>query len=529
MLILHHANIRTLHSAYPNATALILQDERILAVGSDAEILAEAIPGAEIRDMHGKTIWPGLIDGHMHLETYALGLQKIDCETPTLEECLKRVGERAHQTPPGEWLLGHGWNHNHWAGGYGTAADLDRVAPNHPVYLTAKSLHASWANSLALQQAGITDQTPDPEGGSIQRDANGNATGILFEAAASLVENNAIPAPRVEKIAEAIHQAQSKLWAMGLTGLHDFDRSRCFAALQLLNERAELGLRVIKGIPREDLPHAVAMGLRSGFGNEFLRIGPVKLFADGALGPQTAAMFQPYEGKATDTGMLLMDEEEIFETGRLAAQSGLSLATHAIGDRAVHSVLNAYAHLRDYEAKNHLPHLRHRIEHVQLLHPSDTARLAQLGVVASMQPIHATSDMEMADRYWGDRAQLSYAWNTVLKHQTHLSFGSDAPVETPNPFWGIYAAVTRCRIDGAPGGDGWVPAQRISLEDALQAYTLGAAYSGGVENQQGKIAPGYLADLILLDQDPFDCAVENLYQIQPSATMVSGRWVWTQP
>lgn len=224
--------------------------------------------------------------------------------------------------------------------------------------------------------------------------------------------------------------------------------------------------------------------------------------------------------------MLLMDSEEMFERGRNAVANGLSLAIHAIGDKANHEILNAFEQLRDFETalgvKNRL---RHRIEHVQLLHPEDAPRLAQLGVIASMQPIHATSDMKMADDYWGKRAAYSYAWRTQLRHGAHLAFGSDAPVESPNPFWGLYAAITRQRPDGFPGTGGWYPEQRLSIQEALQAYTTGPAYAAGMEDRLGKLAPGYLADLVVLEQDLATCDPNTLREIKPSAVMIDGEWV----
>lgn len=330
-------------------------------------------------------------------------------------------------------------------------------------------------------------------------------------------------------IVQAFREVQPILWQMGLTGVHDYDQSRCFSALQALQAQDELHLRVVKGIPLEDLPHAVALGLHSGFGNDFLRTGSVKAFADGALGPQTAAMLQPYEGNPVNKGMLLMDAEELSEHGRLAVENGLSLAVHAIGDRAVHEVLDAFASLRTYErslsskSKNLL---RHRIEHVQVIHPDDAHRLGELGVIASMQPFHAPSDMLMADRHWGKRAALAYAWRTQLDHAAVLAFGSDAPVESPNPFWGIYAAVTRQRLDGSPGPEGWYPEQRLTVFEAIRGFTQGSAYAAGMEDHLGQLSPGYWADLVVLDTDPFTCASQQIPNIKPLATMINGDWVF---
>lgn len=526
--LLINANLPPLEEGEQPASALAIQDGEILRRGDTADLLAELADRAEITDLHGYTLLPGLTDAHIHLQQYALSLQKVDCETPTRQECLRRVAERAAQAPPGVWILGHGWNQNEWEGGFGDAAALDEIAPNHPVYLTAKSLHAAWVNSLALRLANIHAETPDPPNGRIGRDAAGQPNGILFEAAMELVSRH-IPAPTPPAIEQAIAEAIPRLWRMGLTGVHDFDRRECFQALQKLHQNGALRLRVLKSLPLEDLPHAAALGLRSGFGDDFLRIGSIKAFADGALGPHTAAMIQPYEDDPTNRGILMLDAEELYERGRQAVESGLSLAVHAIGDRANHEVLNAFAQLRRYEAslaQAGAPRLRHRIEHVQVIHPDDAPRLAALGIVASMQPIHAVSDMIMADRYWGRRAVLAYAWRAQLEAGARLAFGSDAPVESPNPFWGLHAAITRRRLDGSPAPQGWYPEQRLALREALHAYTLGAAYCAGMEHRLGRLQPGYLADLIVLEQDPFHLHPDELARLQPIATMVQGEWVW---
>jgi predicted amidohydrolase YtcJ len=297
-------------------------------------------------------------------------------------------------------------------------------------------------------------------------------------------------------------------------------------ALQMLHTQGKLKLRVLKNIPVELLDQAFDLGLRSGFGDDMLHIGNVKVFMDGALGPHTAAMFQPYAGAENNRGILNMDGEELFEHGRRAAQVGLGMTVHAIGDRANHEVLNAYEQLRKYETANNLPHHRHRIEHVQLLHPNDITRLGKMNVIASMQPIHAISDMLMADEFWGERARLSYAWRTQLDNGAQLAFGSDAPVDSPNPFWGLHAAVTRRRADGSPSANGWYPEQKLSMAEAWEAYTVGPAYAAYMENRLGRLAPNHLADLIVLENDPFNCNADELLTMQSSATMVAGEWVY---
>jgi predicted amidohydrolase YtcJ len=522
--ILFNGSIRTLNPQQPHATALAIQSDRIFVIGSDAEVFAAACPGAETFDLEGKTVWPGLTDAHIHLEHYSRFLQMVDCETPTQQECLDRVAQKAQTTSPGVWVRGHGWNQNVWAEGFGSAALLDQIAPHNPVYLTAKSLHAAWANSAALHQAGISANTPDPENGHIERDANGQPTGILFETAMELVEQ-ALPEPTPIEIASAIEAAQPVIWANGITGVHDFDGPRCFQALQMLHTQHKLNLRIIKNLPAAELEHARSVGLRSGFGDDMLRLGSLKLFADGALGPHTAAMLEPYEND-NQAGMLFLDAEQVVEYGQEAVKSGFSIAIHAIGDRANHEIINAYEQIRAFEREHGLPHRRHRIEHVQILHPDDSHRLSMHGIIGSVQPIHATSDMYMADQFWGERASNSYAYRTLLNKGTILAFGSDAPVESPNPFWGMHAAVTRCRADGEPGSDGWYPEQRLTLEEALHGFTIGAAYAGNIEDRAGMLAPNFLADLIVLEQDPFSINPHQLHAVQPAMTMVAGKWVW---
>jgi predicted amidohydrolase YtcJ len=524
MKLLFNANIHTFDSTNPHAHAILIAGGRIIAVGEKPQLEILAHGKVEKQDMKGKTILPGLTDAHIHIQHYALGLSKVDCETKTKEECLRRIAERAKQAKPGEWVLGHGWNQNEWDGNFPTAQELDAVSPNNPVYLTAKSLHAAWANTSALRLANITNDTPDPKDGAIQHDANGHATGILLETAMGLV-SAAVPESSIVEIAAAIEKAQPVLWRMGITSIHDFDRRESFMALQSLRAANKLKLRVCKNIPVESVQQANALGLRTGFGDEWLWIGSVKAFMDGALGPRTAAMLEPYEGEPHNKGILNMDGEELFEHCRKAADVGLSMTVHAIGDKANHEVLNAFEQLRAYEKENGLPHLRHRIEHVQVIHPDDAPRLAKLNVIASMQPIHATSDMHAADRFWGERSKLAYAWRTQLDFGAPLAFGSDAPVESPNPFWGIYAAVTRKRADASDSAASWYPEQALTLAEAFSAYTLGAAYAANAEDRLGKLAENYHADLIVLDTDPFEIAPADLLTITADSVMINGEWV----
>jgi predicted amidohydrolase YtcJ len=518
----HNGRIHINPNSTQIAEALYVRDGHVRAFGSANEVESavgsEAIPV----DLGGRTVIPGLIDAHIHLEKYARWLNMVDCEQPTVASCLELVSLQASSSPRQAWIHGHGWNQNTW-GAFGNLDELDAATPNHPAYLTAKSLHAAWVNSHALQISGIDNSTPDPPDGTIQRDEKGKATGILLEGAMRLVSDH-IPVATAEQLADEILVAQNKLARFGLTGIHDFDGPACLRALQIVRERGELQLRVLKNIPVSKLASARDLGLRSGFGDAWIRIGNIKVFADGALGPRTAAMLQPYEGEPENRGMLLLDSEALVEIFEDAANSGFGMTVHAIGDSANHEVFDAYALLRKFEKERELPHRRHRIEHLQVLHPDDLPRASELDVVASMQPIHATSDMEMADRYWGDRTAQAYAWRTQLELGSRLAFGSDAPVETPNPILGLAAAVTRRRDDGLPGVDGWVPDQRIEIGEALAAYTTGAAYAAGTESWQGRLDLGFVADLVVLDRDPFEVVSDQISDLTVLGTMVGGNW-----
>lgn len=521
-IYLHGGRIHIHPDSSQVVDALLIQEGRVRAFGATHEVEPLLSPETGQINLGGRTVIPGLIDAHIHLEKYARRLKMVDCEQPTVADCLERLSLQAVQTPQDTWILGHGWNQYAW-GGYGKLEELDAALPNHPAYLTAKSLHAAWVNTRALQIAGIDGSTPDPNDGVIGRDANGRATGILFEAAMRLVADR-IPVLTSEQLADHLVAAQKKLAQAGLTGVHEFDGSACLRALQILRERGELSLRILKNIPVAQLAAARDLGLRSGFGDAWIRIGNIKVFADGALGPRTAAMLQPYEGEPKNRGMLLLDAEALTELFEEAARSGFGMTVHAIGDRANHEVLNAYGLLRKFEKEHALPPRRHRIEHLQILHPDDRARPSELNLVASMQPIHATSDMGMADQYWGDRIAAAYGWRTQLQLGARLAFGSDAPVENPDPLLGIHAAVTRQREDGSPGIDGWVPDQRISIAEALAAYTTGPAYAAGTESWQGRLTAGCEADLVVLNRDPFQTDRDQLLALKVHGTMVAGQW-----
>ena len=523
--ILFNGSIRTLDDSKPMVSALAISYGRVVALGSDESIRRLATSHTAEINLGGRTVLPGLTDAHLHWEAQARSLSAVDVfEVPSKAIALERVKRRADASAAGEWITGHGWAQDLWEDrAFPTKNDLDEVAPDNPVILKAKSGHASWVNSRALQLAGITQSTSDPEGGQILRAANGEATGILLETASKMVQDK-MPNPTSEELADLMTAAQEPALKCGITMIHDFDEPSCLAALQILRERGALGLRVVKQINQKWLDAAIASGIRTNFGDDWIRIGALKLFADGALGPKTALMFEPYAGEPDNYGMTVVDKEEMIEYASRASKFGLPTSVHAIGDKAVHDVLDVFESVRGEEAVRHdtPASRRHRIEHVQLIHPHDIGRLAQLEVIASMQPIHALSDMITADRYWGQRTQYAYNPRIQLDQGARIAFGSDAPVEPLNPWLGIHAAVTRQR-DGLPKG-GWHPQARLSLHEAILGFTQGPAYAAGMEDRLGKLAEGYLADLIVLDRDVYTIPADELAEVNVLGTMVDGEW-----
>jgi hypothetical protein len=511
----------------PQITDTIEIDRGIISkIGRAEDILAKNTKEKNIIDLQHSVVIPGLTDSHIHLLAYGLSLQHLDVSHTPKKECISRVAEKASATPPGTWIIGHGWDHNHWPEGFGNWQDLDAASARHPIYLTHKSLHCAWANSLALQIAGITRDRIHPPGGIILRDEQEEPTGILLENAMELVRN-AIPEPDQESILSAIDLAQKSLNEMGITSVHDFDPWPVYTALKNNQLDNKSTLRVTKSIPESHLDLAIAEGLKSGAGDAWVRIGWLKLFADGALGSQTAAMLSSYE-ESDHNGMLLLDHDALVDYGRKALPAGIAMAVHAIGDRANQTVLSAYETLRRKKLLT-IPLLPPRIEHAQILAQEDIARFSNIGVTASMQPVHAISDMEMAQKYWGNRCQIAYAWKSLLDQKADLIFGSDAPVESPNPFYGMAASLSRRRILSSErklNDTGWYSHQCLSINDTLNAYCLTPPQIGGFSGLTGSIDKGRFADLVILPSNFFELAPDELIFIKPNATMVNGNWVF---
>lgn len=529
-LILYNGNLTTQDSNFPRATALAMRAGRILAVGDDAEVRALAQPHTRQVDLGGRRVLPGLTDSHFHFYGWALARRGLSLAgTTSLAEVRERVREAAQNAVPGEWILGQGWNQDTWPNPrLPVRADLDDLSPDNPVILWRTDLHLAWVNSRALQAAGITADTPDPEMGIIERDEGGQPTGILRELAINRVRQ-VIPPFTADETDEAMRQAMADVHRLGLTGVHDMrimggeDGPPAFRVWQRLRSEGALDLRVWMMLPSERLHESIALGLRTGFGDDILRVGGIKLFADGATGPRTAWMLEPFSDAGT--GMPLTPMAEIAEIVSRAHAAGISTAIHAIGDRAVRELLDVFTEVLPGQKEGAGPLAPHRIEHVQHSHPADLKRLGPLGLVASVQPIHATDDMMMIDRACGERGRWAYAFRDLLDAGTVLALGSDCPVASPNPFWGIHAAVTRQRRDGSPAG-AWYPAQCLTVAEAVWGYTLGPAHASGQVAQQGSLTPGKLADLVVLDRDIFTIPPEDIADTQVWLTVFDGRIVY---
>lgn len=522
-LVVYGGSIHTMDARRPVVEALATRGDRIVAVGSAEEVLA-ADHGQAIRiELGGRMALPGFEDAHVHFCGYGMALQRVDLtDVRSLDDSLALVRVAAARTREGAWLLGRGWNHNAWPRPVQpTCHELDLAAEHVPVALSSKDGHSLWVNSAALGVAGIGASTPDPPGGQILRDASGEPAGILTERAQELVTRH-MPQPDAEAVLDAARAAVASAARLGVTSAHNCEGAEALAAFQSLAARGDLTVRIWHMIPLANLASALALGLRTGFGNDVLRIGHVKMFADGALGSCTAEMLAPYEDRPDDCGMAATSTDDLYEGVSMAAQGGLASAIHAIGDAANRRALDVYERAAQEGITGNL---RQRIEHVQLLSPVDVPRLALLGVVASMQPVHATQDMDMADLHWGKRARWGYAWRSVLDSGAVLAFGTDCPVESLDPLGGLYAAVTRRRPDG-PRGREWYPEERLTLDQALYAYTMGSAMASGEENLKGSLTPGKLADMVILSRDVYAGPPEMLLDTVVDMTILGGRVIF---
>ncbi|MBA3393812.1 MAG: amidohydrolase [Deltaproteobacteria bacterium] len=508
----------------PHATAIAIANDQILAVGSDAEMRALAGPGATVIALAGKTVTPGLIDAHCHL--YGLGAYLDNVALRGLgsaEETVRVVAEAAKTRPASEWLLGRGWDQNRWAGQqFPTKAILDAAISDRPVLLRRVDGHASWLNSKALEAANITRDTKDPAGGKIVRDANGEPTGILIDNARELVDA-VMPVASAEVRERRIMAAAANAIAAGITGVHEMGIDDTTAEVyRKLAAANRLPLRVYAflsgdaaNLARVRQPPAPAIG-------RFV-MRAVKYYADGALGSRGARLYQPYDDEETNRGLWVTEPDKLAIAVETAVGAGWQVGVHAIGDAAVGAVLDAYLRAQLKHPGEH----RLRVEHTQVIAMDDVPRMVEAKAIASMQPTHATSDMPWAEqRVGGGRIKGAYAWRTMLDKGIPLAAGSDFPVEEVSPLLGIYAAVTRQDAKGQPPG-GWMPRQKLTLDEAIAAFTTGAAYAEHAEATRGMIAPGRTADVTVFDRAL--APDRSLLEARAAATIVGGAIVHEIP
>ncbi len=471
-------------------------------------------------DGKGQVLLPGMIDGHGHVMGLGFSLLTVDLsDTNSLAEAQARIADYAKRFPDRKWILGQGWNQERWKlGRFPTAAELDAATGDRPAWLERTDGHAGWANSAAMKAADVTPATTAPAGGII-------SNGVFVDAAAKLIKK-AVPAPLSKDRDLAFLKAQEALVALGITGIADMGTTiDDWNTFRRAGDGGRLQIRIFSYSAGIAPMLAIAGGEPTPWlYQDRLRMGGVKLFADGALGSRGACLKAPYADTPAETGLCFLDDTKLRNLMSRAALDGFQLAVHAIGDKANAQVLDAIDDL----APTYKGDRRWRIEHAQIVDPADLPRFGHNGIIASMQPVHQTSDRVMAEARLGSaRLAGAYAWASMLSVGAHLAFGSDVPVESANPFPGLAAAISRIDADGAPAG-GWQPQERISREAAFAAFTTGAAYAAFAEDRLGQLAPGYRADFILVDHDPFEGIPAQLRATKVSETWVAGRRVWTR-
>ena len=502
--------------------AIYVENGVIREIGPAAEI-QRAHPIANTLAVLNGTILPGLTDAHGHLYGLGLALDVVNLTgTQSFDEVVARVKERASRAPKGEWILGRGWDQNDWpVKEFPTKAALDAAIPDHPVFLRRVDGHAAAVNSMALRAANVTAATKDPEGGRVIRDSNGEPTGVFVDAAMGLVEGSIPPPTPAQRKARVLASAQA-IAANGLTEMHDagMDGATITAVRELIDE-GKFPIRVYAMLGDNDalLNTWFNSGPLLDYGGH-LTIRAIKLYADGALGSRGAALLEPYSDDPGNSGLMLAKPEHLLDVAQRARAKGFQVNTHAIGDRGVRNVIDAYT------TAGVTANERFRVEHLQVIAPSDVPRLVSRGIIASMQPTHATSDMPWAERRLGsERVKGAYAWRTVLNAGGRLALGSDFPVEDVNPFFGIYSAVTRQDQEGNPPG-GWYPGQRLTLAEAIRGFTKDAAYAAFEEPSRGTIEPGKLADLTIVEGDLFAAPAAQLFRTKVLYTVVGGKVVF---
>jgi predicted amidohydrolase YtcJ len=509
--------------------AIAVQEGKVVATGNLAD-LQQQLAGLNTIDGEGKTLIPGLIDAHVHV--MGLGYQQLDVDVQgvdSLEETLEIIREYAEDNPDLEWIRGRGWNQVLWEENeFPTAEDLDSVVPDRPVYLTRVDGHAAWTNSKALEVAGISRDTPDTQGGRVVRDEFGDATGIFVDATMSYITQH-IPERTPEENEQAFELALQVMAEHGLTSVHDaridvdtWDMYKDFAD----NDKLITRIYAMIGGTGDIFDELAENGPIESYANDLLALRSVKISADGALGSRGAAMIEHYHDDPGNDGLLFYDQEELDEMVLKGASNGFQMNIHAIGDAANRQVLNSFQYAQ--EQLGDQSELRHRVEHAQIVHPDDIPRFVELDIIASMQPTHATSDMNMAeDRVGSERMEGAYAWQTFLDQGTVIAGGSDFPVENVNPFYGLYSAVTRQDHGGMPPG-GWYSEHRLSRVEALRIFTRDAAYAAHQEDVLGTLETGKWADFILIDRDIFEVDASQIWETEVLETWVAGEKVYQQ-
>ncbi len=518
---MYNGRILTMDESCPSAEAIALYYNRIVAVGKTDEIKRLVTPDTLTIDLRGRTVVPGFTDAHVHLVSYSLSAENVDLnETKTLEEALERVKKRVIGLEAGKWVLGRGWDSNLWERNP-RKEDLDAFSPRNPVALHSRDGHTLWVNSAALSETDIADILSQPEGGEIEKDKrSGEPTGLLKEKAHSIVKKR-IPQRTGEEIEAAVLEAIKEFHKVGITAVTDVEDCVAFRTFQRLLSLGKLELRVSMMLPAEDSDALVRLGIQSGFGNEKLRIAGLKILADGSLGSGTAAMQEPYEDESENCGIMRYSKRELHDLVQKATSNGISVAVHCIGDRANRILLDIF---QNAKAMCYSSKLRNRIEHAQHLTEADVKRFGELGVVASVQPIHIALDMDTMRRRLGRRGRWAYPFRTLLDKGCILAFGSDAPVERFNPILGIYTAVTRRK--GSSDSQSWYPEECITVEEALKAYTVGGAFAACEEEQRGTVSPGKLADLVVLSGNICELPTEKIPQVEVDMTVFDGKIVY---
>ena len=534
-LVLVNGTVYTLNENKPTAQAVSISGGRIAAIGTTEDILAGAGAGTRVVDLHGKSVVPGFIDAHGHLINLGLSLLRLNfVGTKNYQEIVDAVAAKAESLPEGEWITGRGWDQNDWPEKtFPNHAPLSGRSPYNPVALTRIDGHAMLVNAKALELAGIDRETADPPGGRIVRDETGAATGVLVDRAQGLVARHIPPdteAARREAMALAIRECLK----YGLTSVHDAGVSGADIELyKAMIDDDEFDLRVYAMIRATDVS-TVDRYFESGpliaYGGNRLTVRSLKAMMDGALGSRGAALFDPYTDDPGNTGLQMMPTDELAALTVRALEAGFQVNTHAIGDKGNHETLDAYqTALRTPSVKEKARNARLRIEHAQVVALNDIPRFAALGVIPSMQATHATSDMYWAeDRLGGNRIAGSYAWRRFLDSGSRIANGSDFPVESPNPLWGFYAAITRQDHEGWPEG-GWRPGQRMTRAEALKSFTLDAAYAAFEDGLKGSIEPGKLADIVVLSADIMKIQPAQILETEVVMTILGGKIVYEHP